>query len=129
MSRLWEEINKKWIFKYYPSKFFEKVKVLVTQSCLTICDPMDCRFLCLWNFPGKNNGVGCHSLLQGIFLTQESKFFVRLKNSPLILFLQPCNVKNRLEYMMISFGVHIIIVLENIFTPKLFIFVFYKMSS
>ena len=23
-----------------------------------------------WNFPGKNIGVGCHFLLQGIFLTQ-----------------------------------------------------------
>ena len=23
-----------------------------------------------WNFPGKNNGVGYHALLQGIFLTQ-----------------------------------------------------------
>ena len=30
------------------------------------------RFLCLWNSPGKNTGVGCHSLLQGIFLTQGS---------------------------------------------------------
>ena len=28
------------------------------------------RLLCPWNFPGKNNRVGCHSLLQGIFLTQ-----------------------------------------------------------
>ena len=28
--------------------------------------------LCLWNFPGKNTGEGCHSLLQGIFLTQRS---------------------------------------------------------
>ena len=27
---------------------------------------------CLWNFPGKNTGVGCHFLLQGIFWTQES---------------------------------------------------------
>ena len=27
------------------------------------------RFLCPWNFPGKNAGVGCHFLLQGIFLT------------------------------------------------------------
>ena len=26
-----------------------------------------------WNFPGKNTGVGCHALLQGIFLTQGSK--------------------------------------------------------
>ena len=25
-----------------------------------------------WDFPGKNTGVGCHSLLQGIFLTQGS---------------------------------------------------------
>ena len=28
--------------------------------------------LCLWDFPGKNTGVGCHSLLQGIFPTQGS---------------------------------------------------------
>ena len=25
--------------------------------------------LCLWNSPGKNTGVGCHFLLQGVFLT------------------------------------------------------------
>ena len=25
------------------------------------------RFLCQWNSPGKNTGVGCHSFLQGIF--------------------------------------------------------------
>ena len=35
------------------------------QSCLTLCDPHG-------NFPGKNTGVGCHFLLQGIFLTQGS---------------------------------------------------------
>ena len=28
------------------------------------------RLLCSWNSLGKNTGVGCHSLLQGIFLTQ-----------------------------------------------------------
>ena len=27
--------------------------------------------LCPWNFPGKNTGVGSHSLLQRIFLTQN----------------------------------------------------------
>ena len=27
-------------------------------------------FLCPWDFPGKNTGVGCHYLFQGIFLTQ-----------------------------------------------------------
>ena len=31
------------------------------------------RLLCPWNFPGKNTGVGCHFLLQGIFPTQGSK--------------------------------------------------------
>ena len=28
------------------------------------------RFLCPWDSLGKNNGVGCPALLQGIFLTQ-----------------------------------------------------------
>ena len=26
------------------------------------------RLLCPWDSPGKNTGVGCHFLLQGIFL-------------------------------------------------------------
>ena len=30
------------------------------------------RFLCPWNFPGKNIGVVCHFLLQEIFPSQES---------------------------------------------------------
>ena len=30
------------------------------------------RLFCTWDSPGKNTGVGCHSLLQGIFLTQGS---------------------------------------------------------
>ena len=42
------------------------VCVLVAQWCPTLCDPM----VCPWNSPGKNTGVGCHSLLQGIFATQ-----------------------------------------------------------
>ena len=29
-------------------------------------------WLCPWDSPGKNNRVGCHALLQGIFLTQGS---------------------------------------------------------
>ena len=34
---------------------------------------MDCsptKLLCPWNSPGDKTGVGCHSLLQGIFLIQ-----------------------------------------------------------
>ena len=45
-----------------------KVKVIVAQSCPTLCT----RLLCPWNSPNKNTGVGYHSLLQGIFLTQGS---------------------------------------------------------
>ena len=43
-----------------------EVKVLVAQLHLTLCEPV----ICPWNSPGKNTGVGSHSLLQGIFMTQ-----------------------------------------------------------
>ena len=33
---------------------------------------MHIRLLCPWNSPGKNTGVGCQALLQGIFPTQGS---------------------------------------------------------
>ena len=45
-------------------------------SCLVVCYFLrpyglyPIRLLCPWNSPGKNTGVGSHSLLQGIFLTQ-----------------------------------------------------------
>ena len=45
------------------------------QSCPTLCDPMDCSpagSSCPWDSPGKNNGMGCHAFLQGVFLTQGS---------------------------------------------------------
>ena len=47
--------------------------VLVAQSCPTLRPHglLPARLLCQWNSPGKNTGVGCHFLLQGIFLTQE----------------------------------------------------------
>ena len=53
-------------------KKMKNVKVLVTLSCPTLCDLMDCRLLCQWDSPGTNTGVGCHFLLQGIFPTQGS---------------------------------------------------------
>ena len=46
---------------------------LVTKSCLTLSRPhglKSARLLSPWEFPGKNTGVGCHFLLQGIVLTQ-----------------------------------------------------------
>ena len=48
---------------------------LVTQSCPTLCDPMDCSlpgYSVHGDSPGKNTGAGCHTLLQRIFPTQGS---------------------------------------------------------
>ena len=51
-----------------------KVRMSVTQSCPTLGDFLDCSppgSSDPWNSPGKNIGVGGHSLLQGIFPIQE----------------------------------------------------------
>ena len=51
------------------------VQCLVAKSCPTLCNPMDCSLpgsSVLGDSPGKNTGVGCHALLQGIFPTQGS---------------------------------------------------------
>ena len=37
------------------------------------CGLQPTRLLCPWDSPGKNAGIGCHVLLQGIFLTQGLK--------------------------------------------------------
>ena len=50
-------------------------KVLVAQSCPTVCNPMDCSLpgsSVHGDSPAKNTGVGCLALLQGIFPTQGS---------------------------------------------------------
>ena len=47
----------------------------VAQSCPTLCDPRDCSppgSSVHGDSPGQSTGVGCHALLQGIFLTQGS---------------------------------------------------------
>ena len=41
---------------------------VLSRSFMSLCDPT--RLLCPWDFLGKNTGVGSHSLLQGILLTQ-----------------------------------------------------------
>ena len=44
--------------------------VRLAQACLILCEPMHCSppgfFLCPWDSPGKNTGISCHFLLQGI---------------------------------------------------------------
>ena len=42
------------------------------QLCVALCGLWPARLLCPWDSPGKNTGVGCRALLQGIFPTQGS---------------------------------------------------------
>ena len=59
-----------------------------THECLIasvvsnfFCDPMDCSLpgsSVHGITPGKNTGVGCHALLQGIFQTQGSNLHVTM---------------------------------------------------
>ena len=60
-------------------KYYESPCVCVcVHACaqlinrVLLCDPMGFSPLdsCAWDSPGKSTGVGCHFLLQGIFLTQ-----------------------------------------------------------
>ena len=48
------------------------VQLLVMSDFLRPHGLQPVRPLCPQDFPGKNIGVGCHALLQGIFPTQES---------------------------------------------------------
>ena len=53
----------------------DAVPCLVTQSCPTLCNPMDCSLpgsSVHGDSPGKNAGVGCHALLKRIFPIQGS---------------------------------------------------------
>ena len=48
--------------------------VCSVDQCLWLLWPHELqptRFFCPWDFPGKNTGVGCHFLLQGIFLPRD----------------------------------------------------------
>ena len=58
----------------------------VAQSCPTLCNPVDGSlpgFLCPWDSPGKNTGVGYHFLLQGIFPTQGNPSLQEVELNPL----------------------------------------------
>ena len=59
---------------------------LVTKSCPTLCDPLDCSLPGSsgpWDFPGKNIGVCYYFLLQGFFPTQGSNsHFLWLLHQP-----------------------------------------------
>ena len=69
-GKLIEEQDKTTIFKI--EKKSETVNCSVMSNSLQPHGLQPARLLCLWNPPGKNTGVGYHSLLQGIFLTEGS---------------------------------------------------------
>ena len=71
LSSLGTAMNKPWWEAEQPRMHL--VLCLVTQSCPTLYNPIDCSLpgsSVHGDFPGKNTGVNCHALLQGIFLTQ-----------------------------------------------------------
>ena len=83
----------------------------VAQSCLTV-QPQGlypARLLCPWHPPGKNTGVGCHFLLQGLFLTQGSNPHVlHLQHSevdslPLVPSGKPKQRQDWVEYYIIHY--------------------------
>ena len=58
---------------------------MIVVSCSVMSNSVTswtARLLCPWNFLGKNTGLCCHFLLQGIFLTQRS--------NPCLLYFLPC---------------------------------------
>ena len=58
-----------------PTLLYAVCYAKMLQSCLTLLQPhglWPTRLHCQWDFSGKNTGVGCHALLQGIFPTQGS---------------------------------------------------------
>ena len=72
---------------------------LVTQSCLTLCNPMDSSppgSSIHGDSPGKNTGVGCHAFLQGIFPTQGLNlhlFYLLLWQAGCLWLLIPVSVR------------------------------------
>ena len=63
-------------YKYNLNMYHMCAVCLVAQLCPALCDRMDCSppgSYVHGDSPGKNTGVACHALLQGIFPTQGSK--------------------------------------------------------
>ena len=68
-----DSFSKLWIFEASLQKHTSMCVRLVAHLCLPLCDLRDCSppgSSVHGDSPGKNTGVGCHALLQGIFPTQ-----------------------------------------------------------
>ena len=69
------------LISLYTSIHYNMIKIMLLNSAVLCLVPSNslqphqlqsARFLCQWNFLGKNTGLGCHFLLQGIFPNQGS---------------------------------------------------------
>ena len=61
-----------WLKKLMEGKDVSESEVKWSLSVFVTPWTVAFRLLCPWGFPGKNTGVSCHFLLQGIFWTQGS---------------------------------------------------------
>ena len=61
-----------WIKKMYTEEYHSTVEREECLSLVTKWMEFESKLVCPWTSPGKNTGVGCHFLLQGIFPTQRS---------------------------------------------------------
>ena len=102
---------------------------LVAQSCLTLCEPMDYSLsgsFVQGHSRGKNTGVGCHTLLQRIFLTQGLTpgflhyrlilYHLSHQRSPEQLILIQCTRYNAPLSLIITLKISIVITLILQFT-------------
>ena len=82
------------------------------------------RLICSWDFSGKNTGVGCHFLLQGIFLTQgltcisyvsyiEDKFFTQqaIREAPNILLKTSINDQEKKQTIEWDIWIQVLVLL------------------
>ena len=74
---------------YHCSEFPVLYRRFLSPSRSVVSDSLQCyglepaRLLCPWDSPGKDTGVSCHFLFQGIFPTQGSNQWVE-STSPVI---------------------------------------------
>ena len=59
-------------FSFVSMDLSESESHLVVSDSLQPHGLSSARLICPWNSPGQNTGVGSHSLLEGIFLSQGS---------------------------------------------------------
>ena len=77
------------------------IQCVCAQSCLTLCDPMDCSppgSSLHGILPGKNTGVGCRFLLQGVFPTHYVCVYVYMCTNYMQTAVMPHKNTNKLFF-------------------------------